>query len=249
MIKALIIDDETHCVQRLQRLVEENAADHVAIIGNATSVENGIASIRQFDPDLVFLDVQLHDQSGFDLLEQLGEKNFGVIFTTAYEKYAVRAFRFSALDYLLKPIDAEDLVRAIQKVSAAHLQKDTADKLDALLHNFRNVHGSAKRIAVPVSSGLEFITVGDIIRCESSINYTTIFLQNKQQLLVAKTLKEFDELLGDYNFFRVHNSHLVNLSYIKNFNKGKGGYVTMTDGAVVEVSTRRKDQFLKRLGN
>ena len=154
MIKALIIDDETHCVQRLQRLVEENAADHVAIIGDASSVENGIASIRQYDPDLVFLDVHLHDQSGFDLLEQLGEKNFGVIFTTAYEKYAVRAFRFSALDYLLKPIDAEDLVRAIQKVSAAHLQKDTADKLDALLHNFRNVHGSAKRIAVPVSSGL-----------------------------------------------------------------------------------------------
>jgi len=249
MIRAAIIDDEKHSIDRLKKLLHENAAETVEVIAEASSVDDGIDCIRSFTPDLVFLDVQLHEKTGFDLLGQLAERNFEVIFTTGYEKYAVRAFRFSAVDYLLKPVEVPDLMHALQKVTSVQQRKETADKLDALLYNVRNIHGAAKRIGIPVSDGLVFTPVSDIVRCESHVNYTTIFLKNKQHLLVAKTLKEFEELLGDYDFFRVHNSHLVNLAYVKRFNRGKGGYVTMTDDSVIEVSTRRKDHFLKKLEN
>jgi len=247
MIRAIIIDDEQHCIDRLLKLVETYSRGNIELLGAFHSVEEGLKAINQLKPQLVFLDVEINDKTGFDLLQQLSEINFEVIFTTAYDKYAVKAFKFSAIDYLLKPVDADDLNSAIIKFTEKFSQKDITQKFDALFHNLKNIQSASKKICVPVLSGFVFIQTSDIIRCQSEINYTTLFLKDKQKLLVAKTLKEFEEMLSDYNFYRVHNSHLVNLAYIKSYNKGKGGSVTMDDGSEIEVSTRRKDEFLKKL--
>lgn len=247
MIKAVIIDDEQHCIDRLTMLLAKNCSDTVELLTGVQTVEEGLAAIKTYKPQLVFLDIEIGNKTGFDLLKQLPEINFEVIFTTAYDKYAVQAFKFSAIDYLLKPIDADELQAAIKRFNDRISQKDIAGKFDALFHNLKNIQSASKKICVPVLSGLVFIQTDDIIRCESSVNYTTLFLKDKQKLLVAKTLKEFEEMLTGYNFYRVHNSHLINLAYIKMYNKGKGGTVTMTDGSEIEVSTRRKDDFLKQL--
>ncbi len=247
MIRAIIIDDEQHCIDRLEQLIENNCCNSIKLLGSYQSVEEGLKAIKEEKPALVFLDVEIKDKTGFDLLKQLPEINFEVIFTTAHDKYAVQAFKFSAIDYLLKPVEADELLLAIKKLNEKFSQKEISQKFDTLFYNLKNIKGSSKRICVPVLSGLVFIQVDDIIRCESNINYTTLFLKDKQKLLVAKTLKEFEEMLGDYNFYRIHNSHLINLAYIKTYNKGKGGSVTMEDGSEIEVSTRRKDDFLKKL--
>lgn len=247
MTRAIIIDDEQHCIDRLSKLLKENAASELHLMDSFQTVESGIGAIHKLQPDLVFLDVQINDKTGFDLLQQLPSVNFEVIFTTAFEKYALQAFKFSALDYLLKPIDPDDLTAALGKLKEKLSAKENAARFDTLFHNLKNIQGTNKRICVPVISGLVFIQVSDIVRCQSDVNYTTIFMKDKQKLVVAKTLKEFDEMLGDFNFYRVHNSHLINLAFIKSYNKGKGGFVTMTDNTDIEVSTRRKDDFLRKL--
>lgn len=247
MIRALVVDDEQHCIQRIKLLVKNNLSDSVEIIAVASSVDEGLDAIRQFSPDLVFLDVQLQNRTAFDLLSEISQRKFEIIFTTAYDQYAVRAFRFSALDYLLKPVDGDELIQAVSRLKERNNPDETTEKLNALFHNMKSIQGTTKRICVPVLNGIVFLQVNEIIRCQSEVNYTTFYLKDKPNLVVAKTLKEFEELLSDYNFFRVHNSHLVNLAFIKSYNKGKGGYITMTDNSVVEVSTRRKDLFLKKL--
>jgi two-component system LytT family response regulator len=247
MIRTFIIDDEQHCIDRLKHLLDEHCSASVQLVDTFKSIDDGMTAIKKYQPELVFLDVQLHDKTGFDLLRQFDEINFDVIFTTAHEKYAVQAFKFSAIDYLLKPVDSDDLVQAVNKLQQKISKEDVSKKFDALFHNLKNIQSNSKRITVPTMKGLEFLQVNDIIRCQSDINYTTIFLKDKQKLMVAKTLKEFEELLTEHNFYRIHNSHLINLSYIKSYNKGKGGTVTMCDNSEIEVSTRRKDDFLKRL--
>lgn len=249
MIKAIIIDDEQHCIDRLSKLLAQHCRQQVQLMGSFGSVEEGLYAIKQLQPKLVFLDVQIHNKTGFDLLQQIRDKNFDVIFTTAYEKYAVQAFRFSAIDYLLKPIDADDLVDAISKMSVKKPTDEFSRKLETLLDNIEQLkqYTPPKKIIVPTINGFELLSVIDIIRCQSDVNYTTIFLKDKQKLVAAKTLKEFEEMLAEYNFFRVHNSHLVNLAYVKSYNKGKGGSVSMIDNSEIEVSTRRKDDFMKKL--
>lgn len=246
MIRTLIIDDEQHCIDRVTHLLEAHK-DRVHLMDALHSVEEGVTAIKKFKPDLIFLDVQINDKTGFDLLKQIDTHDFEVIFTTAHDKYAVQAFKFSAIDYLLKPVDADDLQQALEKVSKKVAEKANNDRLDVLLHNLKNTQGSTKKISIPTVTGFVFVQVTDILRCQSEINYTTIFLKDKQKMTVAKTLKEFEELLSDYNFFRVHNSHLINLAYIKSYNKGKGGIVTMMDQTDIEVSTRRKDDLMKKL--
>ena len=247
MIKALIIDDEQHCIDRLINQLIPSYEKLVEIIGSAQSVEEGIKAITLLKPDLVFLDVQIHEKTGFDLLRALPEINFAIIFTTAYEKFAIQAIKFSAVDYLLKPVDEDELNIALLKLVNDTSKKMTAEKIDTLLHNTQKSNGISKKIIIPTISGFEFLNIADIIRCKSDINYTTIYLRDKQKLLVAKTLKEFEELLSHHSFFRIHNSHLINLAFIKSYNKGKGGSVILTDGTEIEVSSRRKDDFLKRL--
>jgi two-component system, LytTR family, response regulator len=249
MIKAIIVDDEQHCIDRLQGFLQSDYANSVELAGSFSSVAEGYKAMNEIKPDLLFLDVQIHEKTGFDLLREIGRTDFEVIFTTAYDKFAVQAIKFSALDYLLKPVDRDDLKIAMDKYNGKR-KKDTANKsLEVLLHNIKPQGGFPGRIMVPTSSGFEIFEVADIIRCESDINYTTIYLKNKQKLVVAKTLKEFEEMLTEHRFFRIHNSHLVNLAYIKSYNRGKGGSVVLTDGMELEVSTRRKDDFLKKLGD
>ncbi len=249
MIRTIIVDDEEHCIDRLSCMVAEDYSDSILLMDTAKTVEEGLTAIKKLQPDLVFLDVHIQDKTGFDLLNQLNQINFSVIFTTAYDKYAVQAFKFSAIDYLLKPVDPDDLKQAVYKLQEKIDKDEIARKMEVLFYNLKHTQNVAKRISIPTVNGFVFVQVNDIIRCQSEINYTTIFLTDKQKLTVAKTLKEFEELLGDYNFFRVHNSHLINLVFIKSYNKGKGGSVTMTDHSEVEVSTRRKDEFLKKLAS
>jgi len=247
MIRALIVDDEQHCIDRLSGLLHDSCTQTVQLIGALQSVEEGIEAITKQQPDVVFLDVQIHDKTGFDLLQQLHEIHFEVIFTTAFERYAVQAFRFSAIDYLLKPVDPDDLLRAVDKLKEKISRQEMSQKLDVLFHNLKSIEGASKRINVPTINGLMFLQVSDIVHCRSDVNYTHIFLRDKKKITVAKTLKEFEELLTDYNFYRVHNSHLINLAHVKEYNKGKGGYVSMIDGSEIEVSSRRKSDFLQRL--
>jgi two-component system LytT family response regulator len=245
MIKAIIIDDETHCINRLSDLLKEYC-QNIYLAGSFTTVNEGISGILNLQPDFIFLDVQINNQTGFDILKEIREINFEIIFTTAYEKYAVQAFKFSALDYLLKPVDSDDLVRAVNKVNKKISGNEISQKIDILFHNLKNNSGSQK-ISIPTSDGIIFLDINDIIRCQSQINYSIIFLKNNQKITVAKTLKEFEELLSAHNFYRVHNSHLINLAYIKKYNKGRGGSIFMSDNSEVEVSSRRKDGLLKRL--
>lgn len=247
VIKAIIIDDEEHCINRLQKLLIENFTGVINIAGSFLTYNDGLAAIKTLQPELVFIDIHIQDKTGFDLLKQVGNIHFNIIFTTAYDKYAVQAFKFSAIDYLLKPVDADDLKQAIKKLEEKISAVQVAQKFDALFHNLKSLQTASKKICVPHANGITFIDVSDIIRCESEVNYTTLFLKNKQKITAAKTLKEFEEMLADYNFFRVHNSHLINLSCIKNYNRGKGGFVTMADNSQVEVSTRRKEEFLKKI--
>ena len=247
MINAIIIDDEQHCVDRLSTLLTTDCSQTIRLAGSYLTLETGIHGIRKLQPDVIFLDVVLGEQTGFDLLEQLGDISCAVIFTTSYDKYAVQAFRFSAIDYLLKPIDPDDLKEAVEKLQERISKEELSEKFDVLFHNLKTLQGASRKISIPTSNGLTFLQISDIIRCQSDVNYTIIYLKNKQKITVARTLKEFEELLTDYNFYRVHNSHLINLAYIKNYHKGKGGSIEMTDRSEIEVATRRKEKFLKRL--
>lgn len=247
MIKVLIIDDEQHCIDRLTKLLTPSHNNLLEITGTALTVEEGIEKITLLKPDLIFLDVQINDKTGFDLLRTLPEIDFAIIFATAYEKFAIQAIKFSAIDYLLKPIDAADLNVALLKFMNERSQKITAKKIDILLQNTQSNSNTPKKIIVPTVSGFEFLDIAEIIRCQSDINYTTIYLKNKQKLVVAKTLKEFEAMLSGHSFFRVHNSHLINLAFIKSYNRGKGGSVILNDGTEIEVSSRRKDDFIRSL--
>ena len=249
MIKAIIVDDEQHAANRLAELLAKHCKQTVQLAGSFNSVEDAIRGVRSLQPQLIFLDVQIHDKTGFDLLQQLPEKNFDVIFVTAYEKYAIQAFKFSAIDYLLKPVDPDDLKQAVDKLPTKKPVDELSRKFETLLENVEQLkqYTPPKKIVVPTVHGFELLPVIDIIRCQSDVNYTTIFMKDKQKLVVAKTLKEFEEMLDEYNFFRIHNSHLVNLAYVKSYHKGKGGSVIMIDGSEIEVSTRRKEDFMKKL--
>lgn len=246
MIKAIIIDDEQHCIDRLEALLKPYS-NTIIVIGSYLTVDAGVQGIEGLCPDVVFLDVQIHERTGFDVLKTVKQLNFEVIFTTAFEMYAVQAFKFSAIDYLLKPIDADDFKLAIDKLSQKIESKDFSKKVKVLLDNIAK-NDVQKKITIPTLDGLEFLEVANIIRCEADINYTIIHTKDGRKIMVAKTLKSFEALLTDCNFFRIHNSHLINLNHLVKYTKGKGGYVTLIDHSTIEVSVRRKDDFLKAIG-
>ncbi|MES2651916.1 MAG: LytTR family DNA-binding domain-containing protein [Bacteroidota bacterium] len=247
MIKAIIVDDEQHCIDRLKNLVATYCNNEVNIIEAFDNIDDAYVGLQQLKPDLVFLDVQINRETGFDLLRKLPTFSFHVIFTTAYEQYAVKAFKFSATDYLLKPIDVDDLKDSLKKIKESENKGIKNEDLNLLIENIKNIQHHTKKITVPTLNGLEFLNVQDILHCKSDVNYTTLYMKDKSKLMVAKTLKEFENILSSYNFFRVHNSHLVNLNYIKSYNKGKGGYLILDDNTEIEVSTRKKDDFLQKL--
>ncbi len=247
MINAILIDDENHCISRLQTILKDYCQNEVRILATCTDIDSGYEAIINLKPDLVFLDIQINAATGFDLLQRFVNLDFEVVFTTAFEQYAIQAFKFSASDYLLKPIDPDDLVVTVQRLKLKISSKESTNSYELLFENFKNMQQQNKKITVPTMQGLLFLSVQDIIRCKSDVNYTTIYLKDKSTIFVAKTLKEFEAMLIPHDFFRVHNSHLINLAYIKSYNKGKGGYLQLEDHTEIEVSSRRKEDFLKKL--
>lgn len=247
MIRAIIIDDEQHSSDRLAHLLANHCKHSILLEGVFQTEADSLRAIQALKPALVFLDIQIHDKTGFDLLQALPSIDFEVIFTTAYEKYAIQAFKFSAVDYLLKPVDKEELIQAVYRLEKRLADRKVTHRLETLLSNLKTFDPITKKIALPTSGGFMFVTVSEIIRCQSHINYTTLFLTGNRKITVAKTLKEFEQLLSEYNFFRVHNSHLINLSYMLHYKKGKGGMVIMADKSEIEVSIRRKEEFFRKL--
>ncbi len=250
MIKAVIVEDEKNSQQLLKDLITEYC-EGVEVVDIAGSVADALEAIETQKPGLVFLDIELPDGDGFQVLEKTPELNFDVIFTTAYDQYSLKAFKFSATDYLLKPVDIEELqaavARVVEKQKGQEDHNGQANKLEALIRNIRNVQQPFKRIVLPTTNGFTVVNPEDIIRCESDRNYTFIFLMDGRKILVSRTIKEYDEMLVDFNFFRIHQSHLINLKYLKNYTRGRGGYVELTDGTTIDVSARRKSEFLKRM--
>lgn len=244
MLRTVIIDDESKARNALKNLLEKHCRP-IEVVGEADCVKAGKALIESLEPDVVFLDVQMPDGTGFDLLEQLEEVNFKIIFASAFDKFAIQAFKFSAVDYLLKPVETEELVKACSRLEEGKQYSEINKKLEVLLSN-RN---SFDKIALPSLEGITFVRIKEIIRCESDNNYTNIFLLNGQRIIVSKTLKEYDEMLTPFNFFRIHKSHLINIGFLQKYKKGEGGYVVMEDGAELEVSRRRKEDFLTALQN
>lgn len=246
MIKAIIIEDEQRNRDYLYSLLSTHFKN-INVLAVCKNAEEGKAAIDGVHPDLVFSDIELENRSVFDMLQKLATIDFEIIFTTAYEKYAIQAIKFSALDYLLKPFSLGDLSEAVNHYLQKQNKKQNSHQFEALFHNLKNMQKDSKKIALPTLSGLIVIPVNEIIRCEANVNYTTFFFAGKNKMIVAKTLKEFEELLNEYDFIRIHNSHLINLHHVKNYTKGEGGIVLMADGSQVDVSRRKKDEFLKRL--
>jgi two-component system LytT family response regulator len=249
MLQALIVDDEFKSRENLKNLLTDYC-ENVEVVGQAKNVKEGIDLIDYLTPDLVFLDVQMQDETGFDLLNHYAKHDFGVIFTTAYSEYAIKALRFAAIDYLLKPIDIEELQEAVKKAeSRISDEKNFNYKLDILLQNLKPDNKSNFKIALPTINGLVFIKVSDILYCVGENNYTVIHAPNGKKYMVSKTLKEYEELLSDHNFFRIHKSYLVNLNEVKEYVKGEGGYVVMNDQKMLHVSKRKKESFLANITN
>ncbi len=255
-LRAVVIDDETNARQALTGLLQYLCPD-VQICGEAKNVDSGIELIRHHHPNLVFLDIQMPGKSGFDLLASFEKADFGVVFTTAYEEYAIRAFRFSAIDYLLKPIDPDELQAAVQK-SKTQLATVSPQQLSILQEQIHAPQPSGlnqrkpnanQRIALPTAEGIHFVQMTDIIQCESLGSYTKFHLTNGKPIVVSRLLKEYEEILDNYYFFRVHQSNIVNLEHIKRYVKGDGGQVWLTDSTEVEVSRRRKEEFLSLLSD
>jgi two-component system LytT family response regulator len=246
MIKTLIVDDEEKSRITLNNLVSKHCPS-VSVIKLCESVEDAIREISKNKPDLVFLDIEMPFQNGFTLLEKIKNPDFNIIFTTAYDQYAIKAIKYSALDYLLKPVDVDDLKTAVDKCSEKKKNASTrSDDYEMLLSALKLKNKSAK-IAVPTFEGLQMISASEIIKCVADESYTHITLTNGTKLVVSRILKEFEDLLSDFNFFRVHNSSLINLAHVRKYIKGDGGYVIMCDDESVEVSRRKKNDLLAQL--
>jgi two-component system LytT family response regulator len=245
MIKAIIIDDEPYCCETLEYMIEKFCPE-ISVSGIFHGGAEAIEAMVQFSPQLVFLDIEMPYMNGFEFLEQLHFINFGLIFTTSYDQYAIKAIRFSAMDYLLKPIDREELIQAVAKVSKS-LQSPTELQLELLFQKFNTPKNPIRKIALPTMEGLQMVEIDSIISCSSDSNYTNFFLKNNKILTASRSMKDIEELLSDYPFLRVHNSFLVNLNEIHKYLKGEGGYLVMSDGAHIDVSRSRKEMLLQKL--
>ncbi len=247
MLKALLVDDEQKSRLGLQKLLS-NYCPNVEVLGMAASVDEAMVQlIKEKDINLVFLDIEMPGKSGFELIKAFEKPPFRVIFTTAYDQYAVKAIRMSALDYLLKPIHIQELISAVNKAEQHFHNQLYAESYSHLLQNLKNPNQPNPKIALPTQDGLIFLTVDQIVRCEADGNYTKIVYSESKQILASRKLKEFENMLESYNFFRVHHSHLINLSYLQAYKKGEGGTAVMLDGSEIAISRRKKDSFLERL--
>lgn len=241
--RVFILEDDAGALSTLRTCMQ--AVPDMELVGYATDIETARTRVLQLKPDLVLSDVMLPPHTSFDLWQTFNPIPFEIIFTTSFEEFAIKAFRLAAVDYLLKPITTTELEGALEKFRQRKQLHDTTQNLSNLLANLQ--HPANARIALPTLTGFLFVTITDIVRCESDNTYTTFYTRDKQKIVVSRTLKDCEQMLSDYRFFRIHNSHLVNLDHIKEYIKGEGGVVKMIDGSLIDVSRRRKDEFLKWL--
>lgn len=246
MIKCIVIDDEKQHRDFLRDAIAVHLPG-VEIIGEATSVVEGIKLVDSSDLDILFLDVQMPPHTGFDLLKAVTNKNFEVVFTTSFDSYAIDAIRFSAFDFLLKPYGCDDLCDVIERYRQKNLQNQSTKQIENLLHNI-NEGTTKKKIGLSDKSGIEFFEIDAIVYCKSENVYTTFYFDNKTEIVTSKSIKDYEKELGNYSFFRIHNSYLINLHKVKKYIRGEGGQVVMSNGATLDVSRTRKDLFLKKLG-
>jgi two-component system LytT family response regulator len=245
MLKAIIVDDELKSRESLKILLEEYC-ENVRVVALCPNVREAVEAIREHGPHVVFLDIQLQRETGFDLLTQISHIDFEIIFTTAYSEYAIQAFKFSAIDYLLKPIDTEELKRAIGKVEKK-IPTNMPERLEKMLRGFFNDLSDSYKLALPTLDGLVFVNIKDVTYCEAMSNYTVFHSNDGKKYIVARSLKEYESLLAEHNFFRIHNSYLINLREVKKYVRGEGGYVIMNNDVSLNVSKRRKEAFLNRV--
>jgi two-component system LytT family response regulator len=245
-LKTIIVDDELDAVEFINSIISEYCPT-LDVVGRAYNVVQAADTINRTRPDLLFLDVEMPNGTGFDLLAQFPEKDFDVIFITAFNHYAIKAIRFSAIDYILKPINITEFIDAVGKVLKKRQERSTKgnEGLQVLMENLRTALPS--RMAIPTADGMEYLNPKDVLRIEADRSYTWFYLNGGRKMLVSKHLKEFQELLGDRYFFRSHNSYLVNLKYVKKFIRRDGGYIEMIDGALIPLSRNRKDIFLAQM--
>jgi len=241
--RTVIVDDEKTNILTLKNLLDKHFPD-IAIIGIAKNVAEGVDIINDTQPDLVFLDISMPDGDGFDLLAKVEYRSFEVIFTTAHDQYALKAFDFSAIHYLLKPIEFNELSIAINRYNQVKAKGTLSARLSVLRDNLQN---NAQKIIVPSVDGLNIVLLDDVIRLEASDVYTIFYLTNKRKLMASKPLNSFEKILGDKPFSRIHAKHLVNLKYVQRYVKGKGGSIVLEDGEEIDVSVRKKNDFLLQL--
>lgn len=244
-MNAVIIDDDQKNLKILRKMLEEFCPE-ITVTGEAMNALSGFDLIKQEKPGIVFLDIEMPYGNAFELLDRLMPVNFAVIFITAFDEYSLKAFRYSAIDYLLKPVDIEELKTAVQKAAEKQLLKTTNDRLSNLLSNLLPRQNNLQKMAIATQEGLVFVSLQQIIRCEANKNYTYFFLQGNKKIIASKNILEYEELLPQDMFFRIHNSHIINLNFINSYQKGRGGNVVMEDGTVIEVAARRKEEFLAR---
>jgi len=242
-IKAILVDDEENSLEALSILLQRYCPD-VTITGTAQTVQSAVELIDQHQPELVFLDIALPDGLGFEVLDQVTHTGFEVIFTTAYDQYALKAFEFSALDYLLKPIDAQKLRESVERYRKSNHSTTLPERVSVLREKLAE---KTEHIILTSMDGFEVHKISDIIRCEANGSYTVFYLNNGRKVITSKTLNNFEKLLSDLCFVRVHSKHLINLEFVKKYISGRGGYIVFDDGTQVDVSERKKKEFIRRM--
>lgn len=244
MLKTVLIEDSADAIEKLQFLLTKYCAASINLLALASNGQSGIEAIQTHQPDLIFLDIELGDMTAFEMLERIDAVDFQVVFTTAHEQYAIKAIRYSAVDYLQKPIGREELLAAISRAEN-NPTRILKEQVNQLAQNIRAKSALPEKIALTTSEGLVFKKIEDIVRCESDRMYTIVAMVGGEKLMVSKPMGQLEEILEGQNFFRIHNSHLINMNHIRQFVRSEGGYLVMEDGATVSVARNRKDDFLE----
>jgi len=247
MLRAVLVDDQESNLSSLSGKLLRNCPQ-VEIIASCENAEKAIDAIDSLKPDVVFLDIEMPVMNGFSMLQKLTYQKFELIFTTAYDHYALKAIRFSALDYLIKPIEIDELKLAVNRAEAKRIQKSSTTQMEILLGNLASRKNSYQRIAIPTTTGLQFVNINDIIYFEASSNYTHIFLSDNKKHTISRTLKDFEDILPEETFIRIHNSYIINKNFADKYIRGEGGQVVLSNGAVLDVAKRKKTDFLKAIG-